>query len=84
MNSLLGISYRELNLDLDRKVRRPYLPSILMFPNPFHDMTVSIPFHDDPGVILRIHDILPSRSWYPYSHALPALSFMISDNLSVL
>jgi hypothetical protein len=29
--------------DLDRKVRRPYLPSILMFPDPIHDMTVSLP-----------------------------------------
>ena len=65
LNSLLGISYRELNLDLDRKVRRPYLPSILMFmfmiwQSAYHFMMT----------ILRIHDILPSRSWYPmhYQH----------------
>ena len=42
MNSLLGISYRELILNLDWKVRRPYLPNqVLMSQTNMNIMTVS-------------------------------------------
>ena len=69
--------------DLDRKVRRPYLPSILMFPDLIHDMTVSL-YH------FMMSRYYPSNSWYPSFLLLVSLvlpiqsSIMRSENLSVL